>query len=151
MTVLVRFESLASAAALVVGSLGFTFCLYLLCVARLADIEPVACGDAARTLLCDAPPCVPPAGLNALCFALSDDPVHAWLSERAAADAARQTPATTAQWLAMCALALIMCLPCCFVGGILSLLVAFGFDVPLLAKLSALRCDVRTDAATKQV
>lgn len=140
---MIRWESLGSAGALIVGPIGLWYCLYLLCVARLADIEPVACDDVLRTLVCETPPCV----ATAQCYALSDDAVHAWLSEDAAAEAARQTPGTTAQWLAMTALALLMCLPCCLAGGVLSLLVAFGVDVPLMAKLSNLRCDVRTDAA----
>jgi hypothetical protein len=83
------------------------------------------------------------------CFALDDDLYTVFLSARDAEFALSHAPVSTLAWLLFAATALILCLPCCFVGGSLMCCLAFGFDVPILNRLMRFRCDVPTDA--KQV
>jgi hypothetical protein len=105
--VAVRFESLASACALLVTSAVGFLCVWLLTVdqAFLAD---------------------------------DDDGTHA--------------ATAAASPLMFCLLSMLLCLPCCFIGGSLMLCVALGVQVPdfLLARIARLRCDV-TPSAAKQV
>jgi hypothetical protein len=103
--VAVRFESLASACALLVTSAVGFLCVWLLTVdqAFLADEDDAAVATAASPLM-------------------------------------------------FCVFSMLLCLPCCFIGGSLMLCVALGVQVPdfLLARIARLRCDV-TPSAAKQV
>lgn len=84
------------------------------------------------------------------CFALDDALDTVFISVQDAELALRQSPVSTLSWLLFVAATLVLCLPCCFVGGSLMCCLAFGFDVPLLARLVKFRCDVPTNEA-KQV
>lgn len=84
------------------------------------------------------------------CFALDDALATVFISVQDAEFALRQSPVSTLSWLLFVAATLVLCLPCCFVGGSLMCCLAFGFDVPILARLVKFRCDVPTNEA-KQV
>jgi hypothetical protein len=84
------------------------------------------------------------------CFALDDALDTVFISVQDAELALRQSPVSTLSWLLFAAASLLLCLPCCFVGGSLMCCLAFGFDVPILARLVRFRCDVPTNEA-KQV
>ena len=122
-----KVDSVGPACALLIASVSLFACTYMVAFSRFADVQPVQCGEAT-------------------CFVLSDDSTRQFASELEALSALEEhaVPVTMRTVLLWLLSTLVLCLPCCFCGGLLMLGVSpesFGASpraLPLVAVAGAL-------------
>jgi hypothetical protein len=178
-----RFDTLSSAIALIVGSIGVGACLYLLFCVRFANVQQLDCvaDDHEISIVsslinnqsvslqwqknsssCSNRLIVRDCLLNVTrvhgnsnaiqfnCFALDDEiDNNVYISTIDAELALANSAASSLSWILFIITSIVLCLPCCFVGGSLMCCLAFGFDIPILNRLARFRCDVPVES--KQV